>query len=189
LDVYHTSAHGVALVRIWNAGLKCAARGSLKIAIWAPSHNFVGYIFATKACIDNRKKILLSSNISSTYPHNMVHFGPLAAEIVLGIWGTPSPFSGFRGTACSSGRQPNFAALNRGCHLCSAGRPSRWALAHISNILYVSILLLVWQLAVANVQPVDKRIVFGQVAIHLTATRYGALRNVGRNHAYFQVVF
>jgi len=51
LDVYHTSTHGVALVRIKNAGLKCAARGSLeiqdakmmqKIAIYAPSHNFVG---------------------------------------------------------------------------------------------------------------------------------------------------
>jgi len=37
------------------------------------------------------------------------------------------------GTArhCTSGRQPNFAALNRGRHLYSAGRPSRWALAHI----------------------------------------------------------
>ena len=31
----------------------------------------------------------------------------------------------------SSGREPNFAALNRGRHLCSAGRPSRWALAQI----------------------------------------------------------
>ena len=31
----------------------------------------------------------------------------------------------------SSGRQGNFAALNRGRHLNSAGRPSRWALAHI----------------------------------------------------------
>jgi len=31
----------------------------------------------------------------------------------------------------SSGRQPNFAALNRGRHLHSAGRPSRWALARI----------------------------------------------------------
>ena len=50
LDVYHTSTHGVALVRIQDAGLKHAARGSLKIqdaknrqklAIWAPSHNFV----------------------------------------------------------------------------------------------------------------------------------------------------
>ena len=31
----------------------------------------------------------------------------------------------------SSGRQPNFAALNRGRHLHSTGRPSRLALAHI----------------------------------------------------------
>ena len=31
----------------------------------------------------------------------------------------------------SSGRQPNFAAFSRGRHLYSAGRPSRWALAHI----------------------------------------------------------
>jgi len=29
--MYHTSAPGVALVRILNAGLKCAARGSLQI--------------------------------------------------------------------------------------------------------------------------------------------------------------
>jgi len=36
-------------------------------------------------------------------------------------------------TACSSGRQPNFAALNRGRHLLSTGRPSHWALAHISS--------------------------------------------------------
>jgi len=47
LDVYHTSTHGVALVRIYNAGLKCAACGSpeiqdTKIAICTPSHNFVG---------------------------------------------------------------------------------------------------------------------------------------------------
>ena len=53
LDVYHTSTHGVALVRIYNAGLKYAARGFLKvkiqdakitqkIAICAPSHNIVG---------------------------------------------------------------------------------------------------------------------------------------------------
>ena len=31
----------------------------------------------------------------------------------------------------SSGHQPNFAALNIGRHLYSAGRPSRWAFAHI----------------------------------------------------------
>jgi len=38
------------------------------------------------------EKNLLSSNISSTCPHNMVKFGPLAAEIVLGVWGTPNYF-------------------------------------------------------------------------------------------------
>ena len=36
--------------------------------------------------------------------------------------------------ASSSGRQPISAALNRGCHLCLAGPPSRWALAHISGL-------------------------------------------------------
>ena len=55
-----------------------------------------GYIFATKARIDNRKKNLLSSNISSTCPHNMVTFGPLAAETVSLVWGTPGNFNGFR---------------------------------------------------------------------------------------------
>jgi len=41
-------------------------------------------------------KNLLSSNISSTSPHNMVNFGPLAAEIILLVWGTPANFNGFR---------------------------------------------------------------------------------------------
>jgi len=54
-----------------------------------------GYIFATKARIDNRKN-LLSSNISPTCPYNMVNFGPLAAEIVTLVWGTPAYFNGFR---------------------------------------------------------------------------------------------
>jgi len=38
----------------------------------------------------------------------------------------------------SSERQPNFAALNRGRHLCLAGRPSRWALAHIPVTFFFS---------------------------------------------------
>jgi len=29
-------------------------------------------------------------------PHNMVNFGPLAAEIGLPVWGTPPNFNGFR---------------------------------------------------------------------------------------------
>jgi len=56
----------------------------------------MGYIFATKARIDDRKKNLLSSNISSRCPHNMVNFGLLAAEIDPMVWGTPANFIGFR---------------------------------------------------------------------------------------------
>jgi len=71
----------------------------------------------------------------------MVNFYLLAAEICWRVWGTPANFKGFRVLAVgsvtarhsSSGRQPNFAALNRGRHLYSAGRLSRWALAHISS--------------------------------------------------------
>jgi len=61
----------------------------------------------------------------------------LTAEIGLPVWGTPAKFNGFRffgsvtARHSSSGRQPNFVALNKGRHLYSAGRPSRWALAHI----------------------------------------------------------
>jgi len=78
-------------------------------------------------------KNLLDDNTSSTCPHNMVHFGLLTAEIASGVWGTPAHFNGFRVTArhTSSRRQPNFAALSRGRHLYSTGRPSRWELAHI----------------------------------------------------------
>ena len=71
----------------------------------------------------------------------MVNFGPLAAEIVSLVWGTPANFNWFRILAAllhsSSGHQLNFAALNRGRHLCSAGRPSRWALAHILVLRYL----------------------------------------------------
>jgi len=53
-----------------------------KFAICTQSRNFVyGYIFATKACIDNRKN-WLNSNISSTCRYNMVNFDSLGAEIV-----------------------------------------------------------------------------------------------------------
>ena len=94
-------------------------------------------IFATKAHIDNWKK-MLSSSMSSTCPHNMVNFGRLTAEIGSGVWGTPDNFNGFASwqrycPASTSGRQPNFTALNRGryLHVCPAGPPSRWALAQI----------------------------------------------------------
>ena len=94
LDIYHTCTHSVALLCIYNAGLKCAARGSLQIqdAKWRKKLSSVhhrttssGYIFAIKAHIDNQKN-LLKSNISSTCPLNMANFGSLTAEIGLGVW-------------------------------------------------------------------------------------------------------
>jgi len=41
-------------------------------------------------------KKLVKHNISSTCPRNMVNFGPLAAEILSLVWGTPANFNGFR---------------------------------------------------------------------------------------------
>ena len=55
-----------------------------------------GDIFGTKTCIDNRKKNLLNSNTSSTCPHNMVNFSPLAAQIDPVVRGTSANFNGFR---------------------------------------------------------------------------------------------
>jgi len=79
---------------------------------------------------------LLSSNTSSTCPYNMVNFGPLTAETDWRVWVIPSYFNGYRVLAALlHGSQvvgvSHFAALNRGRHLRLAGRPSRWALAHI----------------------------------------------------------
>ena len=105
MSTTHTSTRGVALVRIQNVGLKCAARGSLqiqdakkssKIAIWAPLHNFDGLYLRNQGTHRQSEKNLLSSNNSSTCPYNMVNFGPLAAEIGLPVWGTPANFNGFR---------------------------------------------------------------------------------------------
>ena len=93
----------------------------LRAARWTPSHNFVDYIFATgKTCWD-------------------VHT----------IWPTSGPVvsTGFASWQrhSSSGRQPNLAALNRGRHLYSAGRPSRWASAHYSAYsFYRPTTTLVW---------------------------------------------
>ena len=143
LDVCYTFTHGVALVRISDAGLKPAAHGSLKTQDAKVAKNchlgtiaqLCRAIFLQLRHVLTIGKNLLSSNMSSTCRHNMVNFGLLAAEIDSVVWGTSANFNGFRILASSSGHQPNFAALNRGRHLCSAGRPSRWALAHILVVL------------------------------------------------------
>jgi len=54
-----------------------------------------GYIFATKARIENWKKIVKQQYLLHM-SHNMVNFGLLAAEIGPVVWGTPANFNGFR---------------------------------------------------------------------------------------------
>ena len=55
----------------------------------------MGYIFATKARIDNRKKVIKQQHLL----HMSLQYGelsPLAAEILSLVWGTPANFNGFR---------------------------------------------------------------------------------------------
>ena len=88
-------------------------------------------------------KNLLSSNISSTCPRDMVNLRPTSGWDRFVSLGHPCKFQrvwrlgSVTGRHSSSGRQPNFALLNRGRHLYSAGRPLRWALAHILVSFYL----------------------------------------------------
>jgi len=87
-------------MQVWNVlrAARCKCR-TQKIAKKSPSGHhrttLSGYIFATKAHIDNRKQ-MLSNDMSSTCPHNMVNFGLLTAEIRWRVWGTPANFNGVR---------------------------------------------------------------------------------------------
>jgi len=116
LDVCHTSTHGVALecrsetCCMWLAG----NAGHKKLPCAHHRTTLSGNIFATKTRIDNWKK-LLSSNISSTCPHNMVNFGLLAAEIDPVVWGTLANFNSFR----------VFAALLHGSQVVSVSQTLR----------------------------------------------------------------
>jgi len=69
--------------------------GCKKIAVWVPSHNFVGLYHPNYGTYRQSEKVL-SSNISSTCLHNMVNFGLLEAEIASLVWDTPANFNDFR---------------------------------------------------------------------------------------------
>ena len=95
-----------------------------------------GCIFATMARVDNRKKLVKQQYL----PHMPSQYGELRPTDGCDRFtslGHPCKFQrvsrlgNVTARHSSSGRQPDFAALNRGRHLYWAGRPSRWALAHI----------------------------------------------------------
>jgi len=91
------------------------AKKSPKIAICAPSHNFVGIYIRNEGMYRQSEKKLLNSNIFSTCPHNMVNFGPLMAEIDWRVWGTPANFNGFRVLAALLQRRRS-AEVNQTLH-------------------------------------------------------------------------
>jgi len=100
LDAYHTSRHGVILVRIYNAGLKCSALGSLEIHDAKNRHfgtieQFCRAISSELRHVSTIGKNLLNSNTSYECSANMANFGLLTAEICWRIWGTPANFNGF----------------------------------------------------------------------------------------------
>ena len=84
-------------MHVWNV-LHVARRKyrTQKIAISAPSHNFVGPYLRNEGMNRQLGKNFLNTNTSSTYPHNMVNFGPTMIENCWRVWGTPASFSGFR---------------------------------------------------------------------------------------------
>ena len=134
-------------MQVWNVlratRWKCRTQ---KIAKKSPSAHhrttLSGHIFATKAHIDNRKKNLLNSDIHVSSQYGELR--PTSGWDLLASLGHPCKFqrvsrlSSVTARHSSSGRQPNFVALNRGCHLYSTGRSSRWALAHISSSVVIS---------------------------------------------------
>jgi len=129
-------------MHVWNV-LHAALEntGRKKLPFWHHHTTLSGCIFAAEAMYQQLEKNLLknlfenllNTDTYSTCPHNMVNFGwDLLASL-----GHPCKFQrlsrlgSITAWHSNSGRQPNFAALNRVCHLYSAGRPSRWVLAHI----------------------------------------------------------
>ena len=152
-----------------------------------------GCIFAAEACIDNRKKVL-SSNISSTCPHNMVNFGLLTAEIRWRVWGTPCKFQWLsclgsitarHSTDSSSWRQPNFAALNIGRHLYAAGRPLRWALTHFLVVFSFLHYSFVFVGSVRQIKLAIRQLLIARkysVSHHIDAITRFRLRLTNRSH-------
>jgi len=91
------------------------------------------YIFATKARIDNRKKLVKQQYLLHMSSQYGVNCGPLTAEIVSLVWGTPANFNGFRvlATFCTALQywaSAKLCGVSQTRHLYSAGQPT---LAHV----------------------------------------------------------
>jgi len=87
-------------MQVWNllhaARWKHRTQKSRQKSPYAPLHKFVGLYLRNEGTYRRSEKNLLSSSMSSTYPHNMLNFGPLVAEIGWPVWGTPANFNSLR---------------------------------------------------------------------------------------------
>jgi len=140
-------------MQVWN--VLHAARWKFrtqKVAKKSPSGHqrttLSGYIFATKARIDNREKLVKQQYLiymSSQYGE----LRPTSGWDRSASLGHPYEFQrvsdhgSVTAQHSTSGRQPNVAALNTGRQLYSAGQPSHWALVHIL-VLYISVETSLW---------------------------------------------
>jgi len=104
LDVYHTSTHGVALVQIWKQvwNMLHAARWKYRMQksrqkspSGHPRTTLSGYILATKARIDNRKKLVKHQYVLHMSPQ-YGELRPTSGWDRSVVWGTPVNFNGFR---------------------------------------------------------------------------------------------
>jgi len=116
------------------ARCKCTTQ---KIAIWAPLHNFVGLYLRNWGMYQQSEKNLFNQQYLVHTNSQYGELRPTNGWDRFGSLGHPCKFQrvsrlgSVTARHSSSGRRPNFAALNRGRCLYSGGRPSRWALAHI----------------------------------------------------------
>ena len=157
-------------MQVWNvlhaAHWKCRTH---KIAKNSPSGHhrttLSGYIFTTKARINNQKKL-----VKQQY---LLHMSPQYGELwPTSDWdhfvslGYPCKFQRVSRLGSVTARhssiecQPNFVALNGGCHLYSAGWPSRWALAHISSYYYYYYYTLgsIWSWGISKIRSITKKL-------------------------------
>jgi len=98
-------------------------------AVFAPSYNFVELYLRNISMYLKSEKYLPNSNISSTCSHNMVNFGPLAAENDWRVWATPANFNGFRVLASLLQRR-RLTEVNQTLH-------DVWPSAGLAHYIYI----------------------------------------------------
>jgi len=142
LDVYHTC------VNLECSSETCCARLAENTARKkSPKSRHLGTVAQLCRAISSQLKHISTIGKKLIKQQYLLHMSPQYAEFrptsswdLLASLGHPCKFQrvsrlvSVTARHSSSRHQPNFAALNRGRHLYSAGRPSRWALAHISSL-------------------------------------------------------